>query len=96
MAISLAAAAVLTLIAVLMTWGSSGPVGAKAVLAGAILVLPLVWAAKAEWPAFASIAFAFITYFAVCFVGVWFLKREKLATPRGEIQLHAGDSNHRP
>jgi len=76
-ALAVAVAAVLTLLAVLMTSDSSGPVGGKAVLTGAILVLPLVLAAKSEWSSGVSIGFAFVTYFLVCFVAVWLVTREK-------------------
>jgi hypothetical protein len=80
-AIALAVASLLTAIAVLMTWGGSGLVGGKAVLTGAILVLPLVFAAKSDWPAGVAIALAFVTYFSVCFAALWFFTRGKRPPP---------------
>jgi hypothetical protein len=76
-AIALGVAAVLTLIAFLLTLDTSGRVGSKAAATGAVLVLPLVLAAKSEWSVGVSFAFAFVTYFSVCFVAVWFFTREK-------------------
>lgn len=79
-AIAVAMATLLTVIAVLMASGGLEPVGGKPVLTGAILVIPLVLAAKSEWSAGASIALAFVTYFSVSFLAVWFFTREKRLT----------------
>lgn len=79
-AIAVVAASLLTVIAVLMTSGGLEPVGGKPVLAGAILVIPLVLAAQSEWSPGLSIALAFVAYFSVCFLAVWFFTREKRLT----------------
>ena len=77
--ISLSLAAVLTLVAFLLTQDYSRRVVGKVTVTSAILVLPQVWAAKSEWSATASIAFAFFIYFLVCFGAVWFFTHEKLS-----------------
>ena len=76
-AIALVLSAVLTLIAFMLTLDTSGNVGGKAALTGAVLVLPFVLAAKSEWAAAVSFAFAFVSYFFVCLTAVWFFTREK-------------------
>lgn len=79
MVIALLLATLLTVVAVLMTWGGWEPVGGKPVLTGAILAIPLVLAAKAEWSTGASTALAFVTYASVCFLAVWFFTRPRAA-----------------
>jgi hypothetical protein len=76
-AIAVAFATALTLIAFLLTMDASTPVGGKSNLMGAVLVLPLAWAAKSEWPPSLVIAFAFLIYFAICLSVVWLSTREK-------------------
>lgn len=76
-AIAVVMATPLTAVAVLLTWGSLDPVGGKAVLTGAILAIPLIFAAKSEWSFGASIALAFLAYFSMCFLTLWFFTREK-------------------
>ena len=75
--IALVLAVLLTVIVVLMTWGGFDPVRGKSVVAGAILAIPLVVAAKNEWPVGASICLAFVTYLSVCLLCVLFFTREK-------------------
>lgn len=79
-AIALAVATLLTVIAVLMTWGGFEPAQGKPVFTGAILAIPLIVAAKYEWATGASIALAFVTYFSVGFLAVLFFTREKHLT----------------
>ena len=66
--ISLILATLLTFVALLLTTGSSAPVTGKPLLSAVVLVLPLVWAAKAGWPEGLSFTFAFLVYFSLSFV----------------------------
>jgi len=77
LAMALVVAAVLTLVAFLLTLDRSGNLGGKAALTGSVLVLPLVVVAKSEWPLGVSFASAFVTYFSLSFVAGWLFTREK-------------------
>lgn len=70
-------ATLLTVIAVLVTSGGGGNAVGKPLLAQAVLVFPLVIAAKSEWSAVVSIFAAFVTYFSVCLIAVLVLMRQK-------------------
>lgn len=75
--ISAVAAALLTLVAVSMTWGGMAPGHGKATFYGALIVLPLALGANFEWSRTASTLFALLTYFALSMVIVLALAREK-------------------
>ncbi len=75
--VAVAIAAVITLLAAWMTSGQFDPVGGKPLIVGALIVLPLVVAAKNGLNGLAATALAFATYFAFAFLGVWLATREK-------------------
>ena len=75
--IAAAVAMLLTLVAVSISWGGMAPAGGKSIAVGALLVLPLVIAAKYEWAAAASVMFTFFSYFALSVAAVLALTREK-------------------
>lgn len=66
--IALILATLLTFVALLLTTRSAAPVTGKPLLVNVVLVLPLVWAAKAGWPEGPSFTFAFLVYFSLSFV----------------------------
>ena len=53
------------------------PVAGKPLTIGALLVLPLVIAAKCEWTIAASAVFAYFTYFILSFAVMLGLMRKK-------------------
>lgn len=69
-------AALATLAAVSMTWGGLPPAAGKQLVGGALLILPLVLAAKCEWTALASVVFTYFVYFALS-ISVMFIFRRK-------------------
>ncbi|MFI5444559.1 hypothetical protein [Polaromonas sp. UC242_47] len=70
-------AALLTLVALSISWGGMAPVAGKPIAVGALLVLPLVIAAKYDWSATASVMLTFFTYFALSVGAVLALMRER-------------------
>jgi hypothetical protein len=70
-------ATVTTLLAAWMTSGQFDPAGGKPLFVGALIVLPLAVAAKNGLMGLSAAALAFVTYFAVAFLGVWLATREK-------------------
>jgi len=66
--IALILATLLTFVALLLTTGSAASVTGKPLMVDVVLVLPLVWAAKAGWPEGLSFTFAFLVYFSLSFV----------------------------
>ncbi len=75
--VAVAIAAVITFLAVWMTSGQLDPAGGKPLFVGALIVLPLVVAAKNGLTGFVATALAFATYFAFAFLGVWLATRKK-------------------
>ena len=70
-------AMLLTLVAVSISWGGMAPVAGKPLTIGALLVLPLIIAAKCEWTIAASAVFAYFTYFVLSFAVMFVLIRKK-------------------
>ena len=70
-------AALLTLVALSISWGGMAPAAGQPIALGALLVLPLVIAAKYDWSATASVMLAFFTYFALSVGAVLALTRER-------------------
>ena len=70
-------AMLLTLLAVSISWGGMAPVAGKPLTIGALLVLPLIIAAKCEWTIAASAVFAYFTYFVLSFAVMFVLIRKK-------------------
>ena len=70
-------AMLLTLLAVSISWGGMAQVAGKPLTIGALLVFPLVIAAKCEWTIAASAVFAYFTYFVLSFAVVFVLVRKK-------------------
>jgi hypothetical protein len=75
--VAVAIAAGITLLAAWMASGQFDPVGGKPLFMGALIVLPLVVAAKSGLTGLAATTLAFATYFAFAFLGVWLATREK-------------------
>ena len=75
--IAVLVAALLTLVAMSISWGGMTPVTGKPIALGALLVLPLVIAAKYDWSAIASVLLTLFTYFALSFGAVLALMRER-------------------
>jgi hypothetical protein len=75
--IAVAIAALITSLASWLTSGQFDPVGGKPLFVGALIVLPLVVAAKNGLTGLAATALAFTTYFAFAFLGVWLATRKK-------------------
>ena len=75
--VAVAIAAVTTLLAAWMTSGQFDPVGGKPLFVGALIVLPLVVAAKNGLTGLVAMALAFVTYFVFAFLVVWFATGEK-------------------
>lgn len=69
-------AALATLAAVSMSWGGLPPAAGKHLVGGALLVLPLVLAAKLEWSTPASVVFTYFVYFVLS-MSVMFIFRRK-------------------
>ena len=67
----------LTVVAVSISWGGMAPVAGKPLTIGALLVLPLIIAAKCEWTIAASAVFAYFTYFVLSFAVMLVLMRKK-------------------
>ena len=70
-------AMLLTLVAVSISWGGMAPVAGKPLTIGALLVLPLIIAAKCEWTIAVSAVFAYFTYFVLSFAVMLVLMRKK-------------------
>ena len=70
-------AMLLTLLAVSISWGGMAPVAGKPLTIGALLVFPLVIAAKCEWTIAASAVIAYFTYFVLSFAVMLVLIRRK-------------------
>ena len=70
-------AMLLTLLAVSISWGGMAPVVGKPLTIGALLVLPLIIAAKCEWTIAASAVFAYFTDFVLSFAVMLVLMRKK-------------------
>ncbi|MBC5784077.1 hypothetical protein H8N03_14085 [Ramlibacter sp. USB13] len=77
LAIALAGAAALTLLVYVLTLDDSGRVGGKAAFVGGVIALPWILGARSGWSTALSMAFAFVTCFAVCSLAVWVLTRER-------------------
>ena len=75
--IALILATLLTFVALLLTTGSAAQVTGKPLLSAVVLVLPLVWAAKAGWPEGLFFTFAFLVYFSLSFVLLGFFTAMK-------------------
>jgi hypothetical protein len=75
--ISVTIAAFLTLLALWLTSGEFDPNGGKSALVGALIVLPLVVAAKNGLTGLAATSLAFTAYFAVAFLSFWLATRKK-------------------
>ena len=73
----MAIAALITLLASWLTSGQFDPVGGKPLFVGALIVLPLVVAAKNGLTGLAATALAFTTYFGFAFLVVWLATRKK-------------------
>ena len=69
-------AMLLTFVAISTSWAGMTPVAGKPLTIGALLVLPLVIAAKCEWTVAASAVFAYFTYFVLSFAGMLVLMRK--------------------
>ena len=67
----------LTVVAVSISWGGMAPVAGKPLTIGALLVFPLVIAAKCEWTIAVSAVFAYFTYFVLSFAVMLVLMRKK-------------------
>lgn len=77
LALAMALAAALTLVTFLVTSGSAAPPNGKPLWVSALLVLPLVWAAKAGLPGGLAFALTFAFYFLASSVAVWLFTRSK-------------------
>jgi hypothetical protein len=80
-AIAVVLATVLTWIAFSMTNGGGAPDSGKGVLYAAILVIPLIFAAKLGWTYGVSMAVAFVTYFFASYLFVWFVTSKASKQP---------------
>jgi hypothetical protein len=69
-------AMLLTFVAASISWGAMASAAGKLLPIDALLVLPLVIAAKYEWTTPASVGFAFFTYFVVSIALVLVLGRK--------------------
>ena len=70
-------AMLMTLVAVSISCGGMASVAGKPLTIGALLVFPLVIAAKCEWTIAASAVFAYFTYFVLSFAVMLVLMRKK-------------------
>ena len=70
-------AMLLTFVAASIALGDMAPVAGKPLTLGALLVLPLVIAAKCAWTIAASAVFAYFTYFVLSFAVMLVLIRKK-------------------
>ncbi|GKS91509.1 hypothetical protein [Acidovorax sp. SUPP2539] len=75
-AIALVLACASTFVALWVTSGGLDPQN-KGTLLAAILVVPLAFAAKLDWPSGASIALAGVTYFLFWMGAVWWVMHPK-------------------
>lgn len=79
-------AMLLTFVAASIAWGGMASVAGKPLTIGALLVLPLVIAAKYEWAIAASAVFAYFTYFVLSFAVMRVLMRKN--EERGQPLIH--------
>lgn len=77
--IAVAIAVFVTLLALWLTSGQFDPDAGKSLFVGALIVLPLIVAAKNDLTGLEVTALAFAIYFAFAFLGIWFATREKQA-----------------
>lgn len=70
-------AMLLTFVAASIAWGGMASVAGKPLTIGALLVLPLVIAAKYAWTIAASAVFTYFTYFVLSFAVMLVLMRKK-------------------
>ena len=70
-------AMLLTFVAASIAWGGMALVAGKPLTLGALLVLPLVIAAKCAWTIAASAVFAYFSYFILSMVVMLVLMRKK-------------------
>jgi hypothetical protein len=75
--LAVALAALVTLLASWLTSGQFDPVAGKPLMVGALIVLPLVVAAKNDVTGMAATALAFTTYLALAVLVVWLATRRK-------------------
>ena len=79
-------AMLLTFVAASIAWGGMAPVAGKPLPFGALLVLPLVIAAKCAWTIAASAVFTYFTYFVLSFAVMLVLMRKN--EERGQPLIH--------
>lgn len=80
--IAVAIAVFVTLLALWLTSGQFDPDAGKSLFIGALIVLPLIVAAKNDVTGLEATALAFTIYLIFAFLGVWFATRKKRVRPR--------------
>lgn len=70
-------AVLMTLVALSISWGGMAPVAGKPMALGALLLFPLVIAAKHDVSAAASVMLTFFVYFAMSVSAVLALMRQR-------------------